>query len=295
MESMNRRQAVGTVLGAAGALAGTLGGTRTRPGTTAVQPSPGPGRLKQSVSYWPYSKIPLPDFAKAAKGIGLAAVDLLQPEEWAVVKDAGLVCSMGYPTKRADFLATGFNDPTKHDMLVDELERTIPMAAAAAVPNVIAMFGNRKGRSDEEGAANCIAGLKRIAASAERHGVTVCVELLNSKVDHKDYMGDHCAFGVRVMEGVGSPRVKLLYDIYHMQIMEGDIIRTIRDHIAHLGHFHTGGVPGRHELDDAQELNWRAVCTAIADTGYQGYLAHEFVPSRDPLTSLKEAVALCEV
>ncbi len=253
------------------------------------------GRLKQSVSYWPYSKIPLPEFAKASKQLGLAAVDLLQPEEWPVVRDAGLICSMGYPTKRNDFLSTGFNDPAKHDMLVDELERTIPLAAAAGVPNVIAMFGNRKGRGDEEGAANCIVGLKRVTAAAEKHGVTVCVELLNSRVDHKDYMGDHTAFGVKVMAGVGSPRVKLLYDIYHMQIMEGDIIRTIRDNISYLGHFHTGGVPGRHELDDTQELNWRTVCSAIADTGYQGYVAHEFVPSRDPLTSLGEAVRLCDV
>jgi hydroxypyruvate isomerase len=280
----------------AGAVAGARGvGTRIQSAGLPVRPPAISGRLKQSVSYWPYSKIPLPEFAKAAQGIGLVAVDLLQPEEWPVVKDAGLICSMGYPTKRSDFLSTGFNDPTKHDMLVDELERSIPLAAAAGVPNVIAMFGNRKGRSDEEGAANCITGLKRIAGSAEKHGVTVCVELLNSKVDHKDYMGDHTGFGVKVMEGVASPRVKLLYDIYHMQIMEGDIIRTIRDTIAHLGHFHTGGVPGRHELDDTQELTWRTVCKAVADLGYQGYVAHEFVPSRDPLTSLKEAVLLCDV
>ncbi len=296
MEPMNRRQAVSTVLSATGALIGTLGaGTRVQSADPSVQLSVVSGRLKQSVSYWPYSKIPLPEFAKAAKKIGLAAIDLLQPEEWPVVRDAGLICSMGYPTKRSDFLSTGFNDPSKHDMLVEELERTLPLAAASGVPNVIAMFGNRKGRSDEEGAANCITGLKRIAGSAERHGVTVCVELLNSKVDHKDYMGDHTAFGVRVMEGVGSSRVKLLYDIYHMQIMEGDIIRTIRDHIAHLGHFHTGGVPGRHELDDTQELNWRAVSKAIADAKFTGFVAHEFVPSRNPLTSLGEAVRLCDV
>jgi len=293
---MKRRQAVGTMVGAAGAVLGGRHGIG-EPGVKPSDPArPGAaGRLKQSVSYWPYSKIPLADFARQAKAIGLSAVDLLQPEEWPVVRDAGLICSMGYPTKRRDFLSTGFNDATKHDMLVDELERTLPLAAAAGVPNVIAMFGNRAGRSDAEGAANCIKGLSRIKAAAERHGVTVCVELLNSKVDHKDYMGDHTAFGVGVMEGVASPRVKLLYDIYHMQIMEGDVIRTIRDHFAYLGHFHTGGVPGRHELDDTQELNWRTVCKAIADLGFAGYVAHEFVPTRDPLTSLKEAVALCDV
>jgi len=255
------------------------------------------GRLKQSVSYWPYNKIPLAEFARGCKQIGLPAIDLLQPEEWPVVREAGLVCSMGYPSKRrgGDFLSSGFNDPAKHDMLVEELERTLPLAAAAGVPNLIAMFGNRKGRSDEEGAAQCIAGLRRVAASAERHGVTVCVELLNSKVDHKDYMGDRTPFGVKVVEGVGSARVKLLYDIYHMQIMEGDVIRTIRDYFPHIAHFHTGGVPGRNELDDTQELNWRTVCRSIADRGFTGYLAHEFVPTRDPMTSLREAVALCDV
>ena len=253
------------------------------------------GRLKQSVSYWPYAKIPLDQFAKEAKKMGLAAIDLLQPEQWQVVKDAGLVSSMGYPTKRRDFLTAGFNDPALHDMLVKELEDTLPLAAAAGVPNLIAMFGNRKGRSDEEGAQNCIQGLRRIAPAAEKHGVTICVELLNSKVDHKDYMGDHTAFGVKVIDGVGSPRVKLLYDIYHMQIMEGDVIRTIRQYAAQIAHFHTGGVPGRHELDDSQELNWRTVCRAIADLGFAGYVAHEFVPTRDPLTSLREAVAVCDV
>ena len=180
-------------------------------------------------------------------------------------------------------------------MLLRELEQSIPLAAKHAVPNVIAMFGNRQGRTDAEGIRNCIAGLKRIAPLAEEQKVTVCVELLNSKVDHKDYQGDHTAFGVEVMKGVGSPRVKLLYDIYHMQIMEGDVIRTIRDNAAFIAHFHTGGVPGRHELDGSQELNWRAVSSAIVDTGFTGYLAHEFVPTRDPLTSLKEAFAICNV
>jgi hydroxypyruvate isomerase len=293
---MKRREAVGTMVGAAGVLLGTGPGVAEQ----TVQPTsqataPPTGRLKQSVSYWPYSKTPLADFAREASKIGLRAIDLLQPEEWPMVRDAGLICSMGYPTKRRDFLSSGFNDPSKHDMLIEELERTLPLAAAAGVPNVIAMFGNRAGRSDEEGAENCIKGLSRIKASAERHGITVCVELLNSKVDHQDYMGDHTAFGVKVMEGVGSPRVKLLYDIYHMQIMEGDVIRTIRDHFAHMGHFHTGGVPGRHELDDTQELNYRAVCRAIVDLGFLGYVAHEFVPTRDPLTSLREAVVLCDV
>jgi hydroxypyruvate isomerase len=253
------------------------------------------GRLKQSVSRWPYSKIPLPEFSKACRAMGLKAIDLLQPSDWDIVRDNGLVCSMGYPTDRRDFLSTGFNNRANHAMLLGELERTIPLAAKHAVPNVIAMFGNRQGRTDAEGIAASVEGLKRIAPLAEEHKVTVCVELLNSKVDHPDYQGDHTAFGVEVMKNVGSPRVKLLYDIYHMQIMEGDVIRTIRDNIGYIAHFHTGGVPGRHELDDTQELNWRTVAKAIADTGFSGYLAHEFTPTRDPLTSLREAVSICDV
>jgi hydroxypyruvate isomerase len=202
---------------------------------------------------------------------------------------------MGYPADRPDFISTGFNDPKNHALLLNELERAIPLAAAHGVPNVITMFGNRHGLSDDAGADNCIAGLSKIKALAEEHRVTVCVELLNSRVDHKDYMGDRTAFGVRVMRGVGSPRVKLLYDIYHMQIMEGDVIRTIRDNREYIGHFHTGGVPGRHELDGTQELNYHAIAQAIADTGFTGFIAHEFEPTRDPLTSLREAVAVCRV
>jgi hydroxypyruvate isomerase len=253
------------------------------------------GRLKQSVSRWPYSGIPLAEFARRIRAIGLVGMDLLHPDEWPVARDAGLVVTMGYPTRRRDFIATGFNNPANHPMLLRELEETIPLAAAAGVPNVIAMFGNRNGIEDARGAASCIAGLSRIKALAEERGVTICVELLNSRVDHRDYMGDRTPWAVEVMRGIGSPRVKLLYDIYHMQIMEGDVIRTIRDNFAYIGHFHTGGVPGRHELDGTQELNWRAVATAIADLGFQGYVAHEFMPTRDPLTSLAEAFALMDV
>ena len=284
---MDRRQALqlmsaAAALPAMGAHLGTLTPTRN-------------GRIKQSVSRWPYSKIPLPEFCAACKGMGIVAIDLLQPEEWPIVRDAGLVSSMGYPTKRDDFIATGFNNRANHAMLLRELETTIPLAARAGVPNVIAMFGNRNGRSDAEGIRNCIEGLSAIKALAEEQQVTICVELLNSKVDHHEYQGDHTAFGRAVMEGVGSPRVKLLYDIYHMQIMEGDVIRTVRTNIDYIGHFHTGGVPGRHELDDTQELNWHAVARAIADLNFQGYMAHEFVPTREPLVSLREAVQTCTV
>ncbi len=245
--------------------------------------------LKQSAARWCYQNIPLRDFAQAAKRIGLAGIDLLQPADWEIVREYGLTCSMGYPTDRRDFLSVGFNDRANHRMLLAELERTIPLAARHQVPNVIAMFGNRAGKSDSAAIAASVEGLSKIKPLAEQHGVTVCVELLNSKLDHRDYPGDRTAFGVEVMKGVASPRVKLLYDIYHMQIMEGDVIRTIRDNIAHIAHFHTGGVPGRHELDAKQELNWRAIATAIADTGFGGFVAHEFMPTGDPLTSLKAA------
>jgi len=273
---------------------GTMPGTQAgaEPRATALRPGP---PLRQSVSYWPFESIPLSDFARQLKAIGFSAVDLLQPVQWPVVADAGLVCSMGYPSERRDFLTTGFNDAANHAMLLSELEATLPRAAAAGVPNVIAMFGNRKGRADDLGRDASIEGLNRIKALAEDVGVTVCMELLNSRVDHHDYMGDHCAWGVSVVSAVNSPRVKLLYDIYHMQIMEGDIIRTIQDDARWLGHFHTGGVPGRHEIDGTQELTYRAICEAIKGTGYQGYVAHEFEPTRPPMESLRQAFDICNV
>ena len=171
----------------------------------------------------------------------------------------------------------------------------VAKAVAAKAPNVITFSGNRRGLADDEGRDNCILGLKRVAKIGEDAGITICLELLNSKVDHKDYQCDHTEWGVEVVKAVGSPRVKLLYDIYHMQIMEGDMIRTIRDNIQYIGHFHTGGVPGRHELDDTQELNWRTIAQAIADLKFEGYFAHEFVPLKDPMASLKQAVTLCTV
>ena len=268
-------------------------GSGQEPSSPLAAPQPDSGsatnRLKQSAARWCYEKIPLRDFAQAAKRIGLAGIDLLQPADWEIVREYGLTCSMGYPTDRRDFLTVGFNDRANHPALLRELERTIPLAARHQVPNVIAMFGNRRGRTESAAVAASIEGLSKIKPLAEQHGVTVCVELLNSKIDHRDYQGDRTTFGVEVMKGVASPRVKLLYDIYHMQIMEGDVIRTAREHLAEIAHFHTGGVPGRHELDARQELNWRAIATAIAETGFTGFVAHEFMPTGDPLTSLKAA------
>jgi hydroxypyruvate isomerase len=251
------------------------------------------GRLKQSVSRWCYNAIPMPDFCRAVADMGLTAIDLLEEPDWAVARQFGLTCSMGYAGGGS--IPDGLNVKANHDAIVRNFTQTIPRAAAAKVANVITFFGNRRGISDAEATGNCIEGLNRVKQIAEDHGVTICVELLNSKVNHPDYHGDRTAFGAAIVRAVNSARVKLLYDIYHMQIMEGDVIRTIRDNHAIIGHYHTGGVPGRHELDDTQELNWAAVARAIVDTGFSGYLAHEFVPTRDPITSLREAVKLCDV
>ena len=258
-----------------------------------IHATPRKGRIKQSVSRWCYQKIPLDELCQRSAEMGLKAIDLLGVEEWEVPHRYGLICSMGYAG--GGDIPNALNRMENHAKIEEGFRKNIPIAAKEGVPNVITFSGNRGGMSDEEGAKNTIVGLNRVKKIAEDNGVTICLELLNSKVDHHDYMCDHTAWGVRVMEAVNSPRVKLLYDIYHMQIMEGDLIRTIQKNIQWLGHFHTGGVPGRHELDNTQEVHWDAVMRGIAATNYNGYVAHEFVPTRDPLTSLREAVDLCDV
>jgi hydroxypyruvate isomerase len=250
-------------------------------------------RIKQSVCQWCYQKMPLRDFFKGVVDTGLTVVDLLNEEQWTTAKEFGLTCSMGYAG--AGSIPEGLNDPKNHDLIVDGFTKTMPKAKRDGVPSLIVFFGNRRGMSDADGIKNSIACLNRIKGLAEDQGINVCVELLNSKVDHKDYIGDRTPYGAEIIRAVNSPRVKLLYDIYHMQIMEGDVIRTIRTYKDAIAHYHTGGVPGRHELDATQELNWPAVTNAIIDTGFTGYMAHEFIPVRDPLTSLREAVALCDV
>ena len=253
----------------------------------------GGGRIKQSVSKWCYGKMTTEELCIEAKRIGLKGIDLVNDTDWPTIQKFGLTPAM---TPGAGTIPNAYNRKENHDKLDQEMRINIDKAAAAKVPNVITFSGNRKGMSDQEGMENCVIGLKRVAKYAEDKGVTINLELLNSKVNHKDYMADHTAWGVDVIKQVGSPRVKLLYDIYHMQIMEGDIIRTIQQNIQYIGHFHTGGVPGRHELDETQELNWRAVATAIADLKYDGFFAHEFVPaSKTPIKSLEEAFKLCDV
>src|ERR1700733_288555 len=250
------------------------------------------GRLKQSLARWCYGKIAIDDLCRAAAELGITGMDLVDPQDWPVLRKYGITPSM---VQGAGTFTDGWNNQANHDKLEEQARTSIVRAADAKVPNVIALFGARRGMSDQEGIENCITGLNRVKKFAEDHGVTLCIELLNSKVDHKDYQGDHASFGVAVVKAVDSPRVKLLYDAYHMQIMEGDLIRTIRDNIQYIAHFHVAGVPGRHEIDDAQEVQWRAGGEAVADLNFPRNIAPAFVPTRHPLASLKQAVELLTV
>ncbi|MGO8719381.1 MAG: hydroxypyruvate isomerase family protein [Acidobacteriaceae bacterium] len=256
-------------------------------------PIPRRGRIQQSVCRWCYPNIKLDDLSVYAARIGLKGVDLLNPDEYEVPRRHGLICTMGYAG--GSEIARGLNRVENHAAIESAFRRNIPLAAKAGVPNVIAFSGNRDALTDAEGARNTVLGLNRVKKIAEDCGVTICMELLNSKVDHKDYMCDHTAWGVGVMQEVNSPNVKLLYDIYHMQIMEGDLIQTIQQNIQWLAHFHTGGVPGRHELNDRQEVQWDGVMRGIVATNFHGYVAHEFIPAGDPYAALLQAANLCDV
>jgi len=260
---------------------------------SASEPSARKGRIHQSVCQWCYPHIPIDQLAEYAASIGLKGVDLLKPEEYEIPRRYGLICTMGYAG--GGEIGKALNRTENHAAIEDSFRTNVPRAAKAGVPNVITFSGNRAGMSDREGARNTVAGLNRVKKIAEDNGVTICLELLNSKHDHHDYMCDHTAWGASVIAEVNSPNVKLLYDIYHMQIMEGDLIDTIRQNLQWIGHFHTGGVPGRHELDDTQEVQWVAVMRAIADGGFKGYVAHEFVPTGDPLVALRKAADECDV
>jgi hydroxypyruvate isomerase len=286
---MHRRD---VLAGAVGAV--VAGSTIARGAEPVVTPRDrvAKGRLKQSVCRWCYSGMELEALCVKAKEIGLASVELLGENEWAVPSKHGLACAVGNgPTT----IAKGYNRVDHHDRFVKELERLIPKAAEMGVPSLIVFSGNRDGMDDATGLENCAIGLTRSTALAERHGVTLVMELLNSRVDHGDYMCDRTPWGAKLVDKVGSPRFKLLYDIYHMQIMEGDIIRTIRDNAARIGHYHTAGVPGRREIDGTQELWYPAICKAIADSGFTGYLGQEFIPSGDAMGALADAAQVCAV
>jgi hydroxypyruvate isomerase len=307
---LSRRSALQTL--ATGTAFASLGGSWAgRAGDADAAPAKLKGNIHHSVSAWCYgslfnpgknkpAKMSFEDFCRECSKMGLGSVELLGPDEWPAVKKVGLTCAM---CNGPDNIGYGWNRVEHHDKLVEAFGKAIPNVATFGFPNIITFSGNRKGKdngvaytvTDEEGLETCVQGLKRIVGVAEKNKVTIILELLNSKVDHKDYMADHTAWGVEVCKRVGSDRLKLLYDIYHMQIMEGDVIRTIQDNHPYLGHFHTGGNPGRNEIDDTQELNYRAVMKAIVATGYKGYVGQEFVPKRDPLTSLRQAIEICDV
>ncbi len=252
------------------------------------------GRIRQSVARWCFKEWPLPVLCEHAASLGMQGVDLLEVADFAVPAQYGLRCTMGYAGGGA--IDKGLNRLANHDAIVAGLTEGIPLAAQANVPNVITFSGLRDGITDEEGARNTITGLKRIAPIAEAHGVTVCMELLNSKRDHPGYMADHTAWGGAVMRAVNSPRVKLLYDAYHMQIMEGDLVTNLRAYSDTIAHIHTGGVPGRHELDAPdEEVRWPGLMRALLGMNFTGYVAHEFIPAGDPLAGLANAVTLCDV
>jgi sugar phosphate isomerase/epimerase len=281
--NVTRRQALGIGLGALGAAALT---SRT------VVAAEKKAKYKQGISVWCYrdKKMSMDDFCEEAKKIGFVALDLLGPGDFPTLKKHGLTCSMVNTTG----IGAGLNDPKNHEMCVNKMREMIDAAAAEGYRNVITFSGNRNGMDDETGLKNSIEGAKKIAKYAEEKKVTVCLEYLNS-INHKDYMADHTKWNVDFVKGVGSERVKVLYDIYHAGMMKEDPIADIKNHADCWGHYHTGGVPGRHELDAKQTLDYSAIMKAIAETGYDGYVVHEYTPTRNWIEGLKEAYAICDV
>ena len=261
------------------------------------------GAINHSVCKWCYNKIPLEDFCVAAKEIGLQSVELLKISDFEVLNKHGLTCALvtapiGETTSgvKVGGIGKAFNRVEHHDALVGAYEKTLEECIDVGAKQIICFSGNRNGMDDEQGMENCAIGLQRIMPTAEKLGITITMELLNSKVNHPDYMCDHSKWGIALTEKVGSPNFKLLYDIYHMQIMEGDVIATIKRDHKYFSHYHTGGVPGRHEIDDTQELYYPAIMRAIVETGFKGHVAQEFIPAReDKIASLKQGVEICTV
>lgn len=280
-----------TSLLAAGAVATHLTGKTNAIEMGQVERVATKGRIRQSVSRWCYGKWSLDQLCEVSKRLGIKAIDLLGPGEFETVKKHGLECSL----VNSHSLTDGLADKKFHDACLASLRKAIDATSAAGFPNVISFSGNRRGIPDDVGVENAVEALKKIVGHAEQKKVTIVLEYLNSKVNHKDYMFDNMDWGVEVCKRVGSDRVKILYDIYHAQIMEGDIIRTIRDNKEYIGHYHTGGNPGRNEIDETQELYYPAIMRAVAETGFTGYVAHEFVPKGDPLKGLTYATRICDV
>jgi len=291
---LTRRSAIGRMAGSAAALgvAASLGNRLAA--ADAAGGSALKGRINHSVCKWCYPKVSLEDLCKAGKEMGLSSIELLDVKDFETLKRHDLSCAMvsGVPGG----IENGLNRIENHDKIVAFYEDVAPKVAAAGFKNIICFSGNRKGMSDEQGLENCSVGLKRVAAICEKHKVVAVMELLNSKVNHKDYMCDRTAWGVDLCKHVGSDHFKLLYDIYHMQIMEGDVIATIRKSHPYIAHYHTGGVPGRNEIDETQELFYPAILRAIVETGFKGHVAQEFIPKQpDVLASLRQGVTICDV
>jgi hydroxypyruvate isomerase len=248
--------------------------------------------FRHSVSRWCFPQLPLPEFARAARAMGIESVELLEPEEWPAIREAGLICALG---RGPDSIADSFNRREHHATLVPAFRERLRTAARWGVPNLVCFTGNRRGQSDDEGLAIAAAGFRQVTGVAEEVGVTLCVELLNSRFDHPDYQCDSAAWGVELVQRVDSPRFKLLYDIYHSAVMGEDPIAMIEKYHPWIAHYHTAGVPGRHEIDATQTLDYPAIMRALQATGFTGFVGQEFLPTRDSLTSLREAVALCTV
>jgi hydroxypyruvate isomerase len=260
------------------------------------QPVPRKGRIKQGVTRGVFARgASMEDCCRDAAQAGIKGFDLIGPQDWPTLKKYGLTPSM-YPPGPGGTIPVALNRKENHERLEASMHAALDESAANGVPNVITFSGNRMGMDDREGADNCVAFLNKIKAHAEDKSITVCMEYLNSKVNHKDYMFDHIAWGVDVMKRVNSPRVKILFDIYHAQIMDGDIVRNIRDNFQWIGHFHTGGNPGRHDIDETQELNYRFIAQAIADLNYTGFISHEYSPAQghDPIATLNKAIEICD-
>jgi len=291
--SDSRRGSLKTLIAATASLTGLSMFNRVNAAERSLEESLR-GKVNHSVCRWCYNDIPLDELCKSAKKIGIASIELVGPDEWPTLKKYGLTSALPWGAGKG--ITEGFNNPALHDELIASYEALIPKVANAGMTQIICFSGNRRGLDDEKGLENCAAGLKRLMPLAERYKVTLVMELLNSKVNHPDYQCDHTSWGAALCDRVGSENFKLLYDIYHMQIMEGDVIATIQKYQKYISHYHTGGVPGRNEIDETQELNYPAIMKAIVDTGYKGFVAQEFIPKRkDKIASLSQGVKICDV
>lgn len=280
-----KKMALGTV---------TLGSLSTLQSQASPSNIPLKGNINHAVCHWPFNPMSLEDLCMAIKKIGFNAIDLVGPNNWHILKKHDVECSLCNGAELG--IERGWNDPQYHEQLIANYTDIIPKVAEAGYKNLICFSGNRKGMDDETGMKNCAEGLKKITGLAEEHGVVLIMELLNSRVDHPDYMCDKSAWGIELCKMVGSENLKLLYDIYHMQIMEGDLIRSIKNNHQYFGHYHTAGNPGRNEINDSQEINYPAIVRAVLDTGYDGYFCQEFIPTReDKIASLEEAIKICDL